>query len=74
MFDPNHTNQAELGRRTDQPSKVLTYLKKNGFIVKTLGFAGCKAKTTELTGYTRVIDKFIRNRISSSEVVCDWLR
>lgn len=73
-FDLDHINLAELGRRTNLPRHVLRRLKKNNFIVMPHGNTGRKANNTVLTGYTGVIDDYLRKSVTNSEVIYDRIK
>ena len=73
-FDPEKINLAELGRRTGLSRKRLRRLKKNGFVVLPSASRGTHRKETVLTGYTAIIDDFLRKGISNSEVILNEIR
>jgi len=68
-FDLSNLNLAELERRTGISRGKLRTIKKNGFIVKPHGRIGLRAENTVLTGYTGVIDDYLRKGVSNSEVI-----
>ena len=68
-FNLSNLNLAELERRTGISRGKLRTIKKNGFIVKPHGRLGQHAENTVLTGYTGVIDDYLRKGVSNSEVI-----
>lgn len=68
-FDLKHLNLAELERRTGISRGKLRTIKKNGFVIKPHGRTGIKAEKTVLTGYTAVVDNFLRKGVRNSEVI-----
>ena len=72
-FKIESVNLAELERRTGISRAKLRKLKENGFVEKPHGNFGKKAAVTVLTGYTGVIDEFLKNSIINSEVIYERL-
>ena len=68
-FDLEHLNLAELERRTGLPRGKLRTIQKNGFVVRPHGRTGMHSVTTVLSGFTGVVDDFLRKGISNSEVI-----
>lgn len=73
-LDNKDINLAELGRITRLPRHVLRRLKKNDFVVKPHGNTGRKANKTVMTGFTGVVDDFLKNNVTNSEVIFDRLK
>lgn len=73
-FDLNHINLAELERRTNISRSRLRRYKKDGFVIKAHGNAGKKAEVTVLTGYTSVIDDFLRRNVTNAVVIFERLQ
>lgn len=68
-FDPDHINLAELERKTGLSRSKLRTLQNNGFVVKPHGRTGIKSETTVLSGFTGVVDEFLRKGVKNSEVI-----
>lgn len=68
-FDLAHLNLAELARRTGLSRGKLRTIQKNGFIVKPHGRTGMHPSSTVLSGFTGVVDDFLRKGVSNSEVI-----
>ena len=68
-FDLEHLNLAELGRRTGLSRGKLRTIQENGFIVKPHGRTGMHSVTTVLSGYTGVVDEYLRKGVCNSEVI-----
>lgn len=68
-FDLAHLNLAELGRKTGLSRGKLRTIQENGFIVKPHGRTGMHSVTTVLSGYTGLVDDFLRKGVSNSEVI-----
>ena len=69
LFDLEHLNLAELGRRTGLSRGKLRTIQENGFIVKPHGRTGMHSATTVLSGYTGVVDEYLRKGVCNSEVI-----
>ncbi|WP_207637479.1 hypothetical protein [Butyrivibrio sp. XPD2002] len=61
-YSIDKVNLAELERRTGISRSKLRRYKKDGFIIKPHGNTGRKAEVTVLTGYTGVIDEYLKNK------------
>lgn len=72
-FDPAKINLAELERRTGITRGKLRRYQKDGFIIKPHGNVGRKAEVTVLTGYTGVIDDYLRKNITNAVVIYERL-
>lgn len=72
-FDIHHVNLAELGRRTNIPRHKLRRIQKNGFKVLPNSNKGRKASETVMTGYTGVVDDFLRHNVTNSEVIFEHI-
>ena len=73
-FVLNQINLAELERRTNISRGKLRRYKKDGFVIKAHGNTGKKADVTVLTGYTSVIDDFLRRNITNAVVIFERLQ
>jgi len=73
-FILREVNLSELVRRTGISRKKLRNLKKNDFKEKPKGRKGTKNKTTVLSGFTGVIDDYLRKDVANSEVIYDRLQ
>ena len=73
-FSLEHVNLAELKRRTGISRGKLRKMKRDGFKRKAHGSAGKTVKATVLSGFTGVIDDFLRKDVSNSEVIYDKLQ
>ena len=62
-------NLAELQRRTHISRKKLRHLKANGFVVKPNGHTGVCKQNTVLSGFTGVVDDFLRNAVTNSNTI-----
>ena len=67
-YDIEKVNLAELQRLTGITRAKLRRLKKNGFVEKENGNKGKKANDTVLSGYTSVLDNFLRSNLTNSQV------
>ena len=70
-FDLQHSNLAELERRTGITRAKLRRYKADGFIIKPYGNTGRKAETTVLSGFTGVIDDLLRRNVTNAAVCFD---
>ena len=68
-FSLEKVNLAEMERLTGLSRSKLRTLKAREFVVKPHGNRGKKHKVTVLTGYTGVIDDFLRKSVTNSEVI-----
>lgn len=68
-FSLEKVNLAEMERLTGLSRSKLRTLKAQGFVVKPHGNTGKKHKVTVLTGFTGVIDDFLRKSVTNSEVI-----
>lgn len=74
-FVLNQVNLSELQRRTGISRKKLRNLRKNDFKEKPRQSRKRKKKTTTvLSGYTGVIDDYLRKDVTNSEVIYDRLK
>lgn len=73
-FNLENVNLAELKRRTGLSRGKLRKMKRDGFKRKQHGLIGTTAQTTVLTGYTGVIDDYLRKSVVNSEVIYDKLK
>ena len=72
-FDLAKVNLAELERRTGISRKRLRKIQKDDFIVKPHGLSGRSKMSTVLTGFTGVIDTFLRSGVTNSSVIKEHL-
>lgn len=72
-FDLNKVNLAELERRTGISRAKLRRIKRNGFKVLPNGNKGKKHEVTVLTGFTGLIDDYLKKGVANSEVIFDNL-
>ena len=72
-YDNEKVNLAELRRLTGITRAKLRRLKKNGFVEKENGNKGKKANDTVLSGYTSVLDNFLRSNLTNSQVCYERL-
>ena len=72
-FSLESVNLAELQRRTGISRMKLRTLKKNGFNEARSQTAVKKERVTVLTGFTGIIDNFLRKNVSNSSVIYDRL-
>lgn len=72
-YDIEKVNLAELQRLTGITRAKLRRLKKNGFVEKENGNKGKKANDTVLSGYTSVLDNFLRSNLTNSQVCYERL-
>lgn len=68
-FDIEKINLAELERLTGISRGKLRHYKEDGFIIKPHGNSGRKAENTVLTGYTGVIDDYLRKNTTNAVVI-----
>lgn len=73
-FSPENVNLSEMERRTGISRKRLRLLKKNGFKVLPNGNKGKTKKETVLTGYTAIIDDFLKKGVRNSHTITDSLK
>jgi transposase len=73
-FELKKINLADLQRRTGISRARLRRLKENGFKDKPHGLIGTKAHVTVLTGYTSVLDDYLRKGIRNSSVCFEVLK
>ena len=73
-FNLENVNLAELKRRTGLSRGKLRKMKRDGFKKKQHGSAGKTAQTTVLSGFTGVIDDYLRKDVANSEVIYDRLQ
>ena len=73
-FNLENVNLADLKRRTGLSRGKLRKMKRDGFKRKQHGLIGTTAQTTVLTGYTGVIDDYLRKGVANSEVINDKLK
>ena len=74
QFDLNKVNLAELERRTGISRSKLRRIKRNGFKVLPNGNKGKKHEITVLTGFTGLIDDYLKKGVSNSEVINERLK
>ena len=74
QFDLNKVNLAELERRTGISRSKLRRIKRNGFKVLPNGNKGKKHEITVLTGFTGLIDDYLKKGCSNSEVINERLK
>lgn len=72
-FDLNKVNLAELERRTGISRARLRRIKENGFKILPNGHKGKKHEITVLTGFTGLIDEYLKKGVSNSEVIFENL-
>ena len=72
-FSLETVNLAELKRRTGLSRAKLRKMKRDGFKRKRHGSAGKTAPVTVLTGYTGIVDDFLRKGVTNSEVIYEQL-
>ncbi len=70
LFDINNINLAELSRRTGLSRSKLRTMKRRGFVSS----ASKRNRVTKLTGYTEILDDFLRNNVSNSVVCYEHLK
>ena len=73
-FNLEKVNLAELKRRTGLSRGKLRKMKRDGFKKKRHGSAGKRAQVTVLSGFTGVIDDYLRKDVANSEVIYDRLQ
>ena len=73
-FDLNKINLAELERRTGISRGKLRRIQRNGFRVLPNGNKGKKHEITVLTGFTGLIDDYLKKGVSNSEVINERLK
>ena len=73
-FDLDKISLAELGRRTNISRAKLRRIKEDGFVDKPHKLTGRKAEVTVLTGYTGIIDNYLRQGITNSSLCLTRLR
>lgn len=73
-FDLNKVNLAELERRTGISRAKLRRIKRNGFRVLPNGNKGKRHEVTVLTGFTGLIDDYLKKGVSNSEVINERLK
>jgi len=69
QFDLDRINLAEFERRTGISRAKLRRIRENGFVVKPHALTGRKAETTVLTGFTGIIDTFLRKGVKNANVI-----
>ena len=74
QFDLNNVNLAELERRTGISRAKLRRIKSNGFRVLPNRNKGKKHEVTVLTGFTGLIDDYLKKGVSNSEVINECLK
>ena len=74
QFNINTINLAELERRTGLSRGKLRSLKKNQFVVKPHASLGKKADTTVLSGFTGIVDTFLKKGITNSSVCFERIK
>ena len=72
-FDTRKVNLGDLHRLTGITRAKLKTLKKNLFVEKEHGNKGLKSDDTVLSGYTAVLDNFLKENITNSKVYYDRL-
>lgn len=70
-FDLDHVNLAELSRRTGLSRSKVRTLKAKGFKVLPHGRCGIKAQTSVMHGFEGVVDGFLGQGVTNSEVIFD---
>lgn len=73
-FSLDDVNLAELQRRTGVTRAKLRRLKRNGFKDKPHGLTGTTHRVSVLTGFTSVLDDFLRKGVSNSSVCYEHLK
>lgn len=73
-FSLEKVNLAEMERRTGISRKKLRLIKTNGFKVLPNGNLGKSKKTTVLSGFTGVIDSYLKKRVRNSKTITDKLK
>ena len=68
-FTVEKVNLAEMQRLTGLSRSKLRTLKENSFVVKVHGNSGKKHRITVLSGYTGVVDDFLRKSVTNSAVI-----
>ena len=73
-FSLDSVNLAELERRTGISRARLRRLKLNGFVDKPHANCGKRAPVTLLSGFTGIIDDFLKKGITNSNVIFEHLK
>jgi hypothetical protein len=73
-FDPDKVNFAESQRRTGISRARLRRLKKDGFIFRPHALSGRRSSLTVLSGYTGLLDGFLKKGVSNSVVITNALQ
>ena len=73
-FSLEKVNLAEMERRTGISRKKLRLIKTNGFKVLPNGNLGKSKKTTVLSGFTGVIDSYLKKRVRNSKTITDKIK
>ena len=73
-YSIDKVNLAELERRTGISRSKLRRYKKDGFIIRPHGNTGRKAEVTVLSGYTGVIDEYLKNNTTNAVVIYDRIK
>lgn len=73
-FSLEKVNLAELGRRTGIGRKKLRNAKEHGFKIPAHGNSGRKKNKTVLTGYTVIIDNYLKKGVTNSSVIFERLK
>lgn len=73
LFELEKINLAELSRRTGLSRSKLRTLKTKGFKVVPHGRCGIKLPTTVISGFESVIDTYLSEGVTNSEVLFDRL-